>query len=177
MTDSAAKEWANFLIKLGYNTTKKYIIDYIIAHDMSGDEVWNYFVEQHGLVKEAANANRFYKPDDVDAYFREVSYAKMRGTYPRRHNGRSFVVPRLKTIQELQAEKETLISEMYETPPETAAMATKDMIGLHVSHTSFGQGVITEVTDSGYLVVDFQHFGNKTLSYQLCMELGILTFE
>lgn len=176
MTTSAAKEWANFLIKLGYNTTKKYITDYIIAHDVSSDDAWNYFVEQHSLVKEAANANRFYKADDVDAYFRELSYAKMRGTYPRRHHGRSFAVPRLKTIQELQTEKETLISEMNETPPKTVAMATQDMIGLYVSHTSFGQGVIIEVTDSGYLVVEFHHFGSKTLSYQLCMELGILTF-
>lgn len=88
MTASSAKEWANFLVKLGYNTTKKYITDYIIAHNMSSDEAWNYFVEQRSLVKEAANINRFYNADDVEAYFREVSYVKMRGTYPRRHHGR-----------------------------------------------------------------------------------------
>ena len=73
MTASSAKEWANFLVKLGYNTTKKYITDYIIAHNMSSDEAWNYFVEQRSLVKEAANINRFYNADDVEAYFREVS--------------------------------------------------------------------------------------------------------
>lgn len=177
MTTSSAKEWADFLTKLGYNATKKYITDYIITHSMNDDEVWNYFVEEHSLVKKAANANRFCKVDDVYAYFREISYVKMRGTYPRRHHGRSFVVPHLKTIQELQAEKEASVSQKGEAIQSTAPVATKGMIGLHLSHVSFGQGVIVEVTNSGYIVVDFQNVGIKTLSYQLCMELGILTFE
>lgn len=177
MTTSSAKEWANFLAKLGCKATKKYITDYIVANSMNDDEVWNYFVEEHSLVKEAANANHFYKVDDVYAYYREVSYVKMRGTYPRRHHGRSFVVPHLKTIQELQKEKEASVSQKRETTQSTALVATTDMIGLHLPHASFGQGVIVEVTNSGYIVVDFQNVGIKTLSYQLCMELGILTFE
>ncbi len=176
MTASRAKEWADFLIKLGYKTTKKYIIDYIIAHDMSEDEAWNYFVEQHSIVKEAANTNRFYKADHVEDYFREVSYIKMRGTYPRRSHGRSFIVPRLKAIQELRGEKEPLVLKINKAPQEAEIIATKEMVGLCVSHTSFGQGVITEVTDNGYIVVEFQNFGNKTLSYRFCMEKGVLTF-
>ncbi len=51
------------------------------------------------------------------------------------------------------------------------------MIGLRLSHSSYGQGVIVDVTDSGYIDVDFQNVGIKTLSDQSCMELGILTFE
>lgn len=177
MTTSSAKEWANFLAKLGYKATKKYITDYIITRNMNDDEVWNYFVEGHSLVKEVANANRFYKVDDVYAYFCEVSYVKMRGTYPRRSHGRSFVVPHLKTIQKLQADKEAVASEKGKAIQSTAPAVTTDMIGLHLSHVSFGQGVIVEVTNSGYIFVDFQDVGVKTLSYQLCMELGILTFE
>lgn len=113
MTASSAKEWANFLVKLGYNTTKKYITDYIVAHNMSSDEAWNYFDKQRSLVKEAANVNLFYSADDIEAYFREVSYVKMRGTYPRRHHGRSFVVPRLKTIKEIQEEKRSFYLPLF----------------------------------------------------------------
>lgn len=51
MTTSSAKEWANFLAKLGYKATKKYITDYIITRNMNDDEVWNYFVEGHSLLK------------------------------------------------------------------------------------------------------------------------------
>lgn len=176
MTASDAKEWADFLVKLGCRTTKQYIVNYIVDHHMSGDDVWNHFVEQHRLVKEAANANRFYKAEDVGAYLREVSYIKMRGTYPRKHHGRSFIVPRLKTIQELQTEKEARLPQTQEPPRKTAEMPEKDMVGLRVSHKSFGQGVITEVTDGGYLVVEFQDFGSKTLSYQRCLEIGVLSF-
>lgn len=176
MTASDAKAWADFLIKLGYKATKKYITDCIIAHNMSCDEAWSYFVEQHSIVKETANANRFYKADDVEAYLREVSYAKMRGTYPRRSHGRSFIVPRLKTIQELQTEKETLLSKMKDVPQNAEIILTKEMVGLRVSHTSFGQGIVTEVTDDGYIVVEFQNFGNKILSYRFCIEKGVISF-
>ncbi len=170
MTVSDAKKWADFLVKLGCKVTKKYVVDHITAHNMSSEEAWSYFVEQHSVVKESANANRFYKADDVDAYFREVSYAKMRGTYPRRSHGRSFIVPRLKTIRELQNETPA--------PKEQAedATATKELVGLRVSHTSFGQGVVTDVTNDGYIVVAFDYFGNKTLSYRFCVEKGVLSF-
>lgn len=175
MTASSAKEWANFLVKLGYNTTKKYIIDYIIAHNMSSDEAWHYFVEQRSLVKEAANINRFYSADDVEAYFREISYIKMRGTYPRRHNGRSFVVPRLKTIQEIQEEKEDVTMQSNGVQEAAIAIASADMVGKSVFHTLFGQGIITNVTDSGYIVVDFQNYGCKVLSYRVSIEKGLIS--
>lgn len=178
MTTTSAKEWADFLVKLGYNTTKKYIVDYIINQNMNDEEVWNYFVEEHSLVKEAANANRFYKVDDVYGYFREVSYIKMRGTYPRRNHGRSFSVPRLKPIRELQEEKEASGLQRGEKHPATVApVATAEMTGLHLSHADFGEGVVKEVRNNVYIVVDFQNVGTKTLSYPLCMELGVLTFE
>ena len=175
MTASSAKEWANFLVKLGYNTTKKYITDYIIAHNMSSDEAWNYFVEQHSLVKEAANINRFYSADDVEAYFREVSYVKMRGTYPRRHHGRSFVVPRLKTIKEIQEEKENATLQSNGDQEADITIATTDMVGMSVFHALFGQGTITNVTDNGYIVVDFQNCGCKVLSYRVSIEKGLLS--
>lgn len=175
MTTSSAKEWANFLVKLGYNATKKYISDYIIAHNMSSDDAWNYFVEQRSLVKEAANINRFYRADDVDAYFREVSYVKMRGTFPRRHHGRSFVVPRLKTIQEIQKEKENSALHSNGIQEADITIATTDMVGKSVFHTHFGQGTITNVTGNGYIVVDFQNYGCKTLSYQVSIEKGLIS--
>lgn len=175
MTASSAKEWANFLIKLGYNTTKKYITDYIITHNMSSDEAWNYFVEQRGLVKEAANINRFYSADDVEVYFREVSYVKMRGTYPRRHHGRSFVVPRLKTIKEIQAEKKNTALQSNRVQEADIAIATTDMVGKSMIHAIFGQGTITNVTDNGYIVVDFQNYGCKVLSYRASIEKGLLS--
>lgn len=175
MTASSAKEWANFLVKLGYNTTKKYITDYIIAHNMSSDEAWNYFVEQHSLVKEAANINRFYSADDVEAYFREVSYVKMRGTYPRRHHGRSFVVPRLKTIKEIQEEKENVALQSNGDQEADITIATTDMVGMSVFHALFGQGTITNVTNNGYIVVDFQNCGCKVLSYRVSIEKGLLS--
>ena len=175
MTASSAKEWANFLVKLGYNTTKKYITDYIIAHNMSSDEAWNYFVEQRSLVKEAANINRFYSADDVEAYFREISYIKMRGTYPRRHNGRSFVVARLKTIQEIQEEKENATLQSNGDQEADITIATTDMVGMSVFHALFGQGTITNVTDNGYIVVDFQNCGCKVLSYRVSIEKGLLS--
>ena len=175
MTASSAKEWANFLIKLGYNTTKKYITDYIIAHNMSSDEAWNYFVEQRGLVKEAANINRFYSADDVESYFREVSYVKMRGTYPRRHHGRSFVVPRLKTIKEIQEEKENVALQSNGDQEADITIATTDMVGMSVFHALFGQGTITNVTDNGYIVVEFQNCGCKVLSYRVSIEKGLLS--
>ena len=175
MTASSAKEWADFLVKLGYNTTKKYIIDYIIAHNMSSDEVWNYFVAQRSLVKEAANINRFYSADDVEAYFREISYIKMRGTYPRRHHGRSFVVPRLKTIKEIQQEKENDTPSSNGVQEADIAIATMDMVGKSVFHAIFGQGTITNVTENGYIVVDFQNCGCKVLSYRVSIEKGLIS--
>ncbi len=175
MTTSAAKEWANFLVKLGYNATKKYITDYIIAHKMSSDEAWNYFVEQRSLVKEAANINRFYRADDVEAYFREVSYVKMRGTYPRRHHGRSFVVPRLKTIKEIQTEKENATLQSTGVQEADIATASTDMVGKNIFHAHFGQGTITNVTDNGYIVVDFQNCGCKVLSYRVSIEKGLIS--
>ena len=175
MTASSAKEWADFLVKLGYNTTKKYIIDYIIAHNMSSDEAWNYFVTQRSLVKEAANINRFYSADDVEAYFREVSYVKMRGTYPRRHHGRSFVVPRLKTIKEIQEEKENSALQSNGVQEADIAIATTDMVGKSIIHAIFGQGTITNVTGNGYIVVDFQNYGCKVLSYRVSIEKGLLS--
>lgn len=175
MTASSAKEWANFLVKLGYNTTKKYIIDYIVAHNMSSDEAWNYFVEQRSLVKEAANINRFYSADDVEAYFREVSYVKMRGTYPRRHHGRSFVVPRLKTIKEIQEEKENATLQSNGGQEADITIATTDMVGMSVFHALFGKGTITNVTDNGYIVVDFQNCGCKVLSYRISIEKGLIS--
>ena len=168
MTASSAKEWANFLIKLGYNTTKKYITDYIMTHNMSSNDAWNYFVEQRSLVKEAANINRFYSAEDVEAYFREVSYIKMRGTYPRRHHGRSFVVPRLKTIKEIQEEKEHAALHSNSVQEADIAIATTAMVGMSVFHALFGQGTITNVTDNGYIVVAFQNYGCKVLSYRSC---------
>lgn len=175
MTASSAKEWADFLVKLGYNTTKKYIIDYIIAHNMSSDEVWNYFVAQRSLVKEAANINRFYSADDVEAYFREISYEKMRGTYPRRHHGRSFVVPRFKTIKEIQEEKENSALHSNGVQEADIAIATMDMVGKSVFHAIFGQGTITNVTENGYIVVDFQNCGCKVLSYRVSIEKGLIS--
>lgn len=175
MTASSAKEWANFLVKLGYNTTKKYITDYIIAHNMSSGEAWNYFVAQRSLVKEAANINRFYSADDVEAYFREVSYVKMRGTYPRRHHGRSFVVPRIKTIKEIQEEKENSALHSNGVQEADIAIATTDMVGKSVFHAIFGQGTIISVTDNGYIVVDFQNYGCKVLSYRVSIEKGLLS--
>ena len=175
MTASSAKEWANFLVKLGYNTTKKYIIDYIIAHNMSSDEAWNYFVEQRSFVKEAANINRFYNADDVEAYFREVSYVKMRGTYPRRHHGRSFVVPRFKTIKEIQEEKENSALHSNGVQEADIAIATMDMVGKSVFHAIFGQGTIINVTDNGYIIVDFQNCGCKVLSYRVSIEKRLIS--
>ena len=175
MTASSAKEWADFLVKLGYNTTKKHIIDYIIAHNMSSDDAWNYFVEQRSLVKEAANINRFYSADDVEAYFREVSYIKMRGTYPRRHHGRSFVVPRLKTITEIQEEKENASLQSNRVQEADIAVATTDIVGKSIIHTIFGQGTIADVTNDGYIVVDFENCGRKVLSYRVSIEKGLIS--
>lgn len=175
MTTSTAKKWADFLVKLGCNVTKKYITDYIIAHNMSSDDAWNYFVEQRSRVKEAANINRFYSADDVDAYFREVSYIKMRGTYPRRHNGRSFVVPRLKTIQEIQEEKENAAlpsNDVYETD---ISITPTDIVGKSIIHTIFGQGTIANITDDGYIVVDFQNCERKVLGYRVSIEKGLIS--
>jgi hypothetical protein len=175
MTVSAAKEWADFLVKLGYNSTKKYITDYIIAHNMSSDDAWNYFIEQRSLVKEAANINRFYSADDVESYFREVSYIKMRGTYPRRHNGRSFVVPRLKTMKEIQQEKENATPSSNGVQEADIAIATTDMVGKSVFHAIFGQGTIADVTNDGYIVVDFENCERKVLSYRVSIEKGLIS--
>lgn len=173
MTTSSAKEWADFLVKLGCNVTKKYITDYIIAHNMSSDDAWNYFVEQRSRVKEAANINRFYSADDVESYFREVSYIKMRGTYPRRHNGRSFVVPHLKTMKEIQQENATPSSNGVQEAD--IAIATTDMVGKSVFHAIFGQGTIADVTNDGYIVVDFENCERKVLSYRVSIEKGLIS--
>lgn len=176
MTASAAKDWATFLKKLGCKATKKHIIDHIISHDMSKEEAWDCFVEQHSDVKEAANVNLFYNADDVAAYFREISYAKMRGTFPRRHHGRTFVVPRLKTIQEIQSEKEEAVTQTIVKPKEKF-IATKSMVGMCVLHTTFGQGVITEVIGNDCICIDFRRYGKKMLSYEASIKMGVLTCE
>ena len=175
MTTSSAREWADFLVKLGCNVTKKYITDYIIAHNMSSDGAWNYFVEQRSLVKEAANINHFYSADDVEAYFREVSYIKMHGTYPRRRNGRSFVVPRLMTIKEIQEEKEKAAPPSNGSQEADIAIAPTDMVGKKIIHTIFGQGTIADVTNDGYIVVDFENCERKVLSYRVSIEKGLIS--
>ena len=175
MTTSSANEWADFLVKLGCNVTKKYITDYIIAHNMRSDDAWNYFVEQRSLVKEAANVNHFYSADDVESYFREVSYIKMRGTYPRRHNGRSFVVPRLITIKEIQEGKEKATLPSNGSQEADIAIATTDMVGKSIIHTIFGQGTIADVTNDGYIVVDFENCECKVLSYRVSIEKGLIS--
>lgn len=188
MDKSSAQQWADFLKKIGYNATKKSIKEYIISHDLNWQEAWDYFVESNAEVKEVANANRIYGPGGIADYFAEVSYAKMRGTYPRRSHGHSIIVPRLKTIQDIKAEKEIILEAKRreivtkEAKIKAARMgmglSSEDLINKTIEHKSFGIGTIIDYYDDGnrgYLVVEFQGIGRKTLSYQFCLEQGYLT--
>lgn len=187
MDKSSAQQWADFLKKIGYNATKKSIKEYIISHDLNWQEAWDYFVESNDEVKEAANANRIYGPGGIADYFAEVSYAKMRGTYPRRSHGHSIIVPRLKTIQDIKAGKEKILEAERRKIVAKEAKIRADQMGVGLSseglinktieHMSFGVGTIIGYYDDGkrgYLVVDFQGTGRKTLSYQFCLEHGCL---
>ena len=96
------EEWATFLSKIGLKITKKHVAEHIYTHFSNSQEVWEYYIESDDLMKETVRANHINNPDDIDEYFREVSYAQMRGLYPRRRNGHSIIVPRLLTIQEIE---------------------------------------------------------------------------
>lgn len=169
MTLARARLWADFLTKLGVKITKKRIVDIIVSRGMGDYETWEYFVESRSQVREAANYNRFYNELDVESYFCEVSYKKMRGTYPSRSHGRTLIAPRLITIQDIERQ----CPRKKETPVSKVALLDH-LIGKQIVHVTYGQGIIVKACAT-YIAVDFETHGNKTLSYQLCKSKGLIT--
>ncbi len=102
---ASAKEWADILNKLGTPYTKKYVIERIKRESLSNEEVWNAFVLSDPLVTKAANASKLYNADDVDWYFRSVSYSHMRGSFSGRSHGRSILDPRVVSVQRIIEEE------------------------------------------------------------------------
>lgn len=167
---ATSKEWADFLKKLGLKNTKKHIIEHIESNQLSNDEIWDYFIESNELMKETACANRFYKASDVDWYFREVSYVKMRGTFPSRSHGRSLIIPRLITAEDIKAQKAASITNA-KRPPIPSAVCGKRII-----HRFFGPGVITDRNSNGTINAAFDAAEQKKLDYHLCVSNGLIEF-
>ncbi len=172
-----AKEWASFFSKLGMKVPKKYVIDYIIEHRMNNDEIWNYFIESHSLIKETVNANHIYNADDVDAYFREISYIQMRGTFPRRSHGHSLIIQRLITIQEIKAQKKHKLQTNNLNEKSNDVHIPNEILGKHITHTVFGSGKIINIINNRYIIVAFENIGDKTLNFQMCISNGFINID
>jgi len=171
------KQWADFLAKIGLKITKKHIAEYISTHFNNGNEVWDYYIESNDLVKETVLSNRINSPGDIDAYFSEIDYAQMRGTYPRRSRGRSFIVPRLLTIQDVKARKEQALQRELAIENAKKVKALESLIGRRIRHKLFGFGTIKEVFSGKYIVVAFDNEGIKQLDYELCKANHIISVE
>jgi hypothetical protein len=78
-------------------------------------------------------------------------------------------------MKEIQEEKEDTTLQSNGVQEADIAIASADMVGKSVSHTLFGQGTITNVTDDGYIIVNFQKHGYKALSYQVHIEKGLIS--
>ena len=170
-------EWATFLSKIGLKITKKHVSAYIHTHFSNSQEVWDYYIESNELVKETVRANRIRNPDDIDAYFREVSYAQMRGLYPRRSHGRSMIIPRLLTIKDIEI---TLAQESYAKKAlqkKYKIQALDALIGKQICHKIFGTGRIISAFSDRYIEVLFDNCGTKKLDYDLCVAKEIITVE
>ncbi len=184
MTLTRAKQWADFIIKLGLPFTKASIIRF--ATNADDEDVWNHYIAANERFLAAAIANHINSADDVESYFREVSYAHMRSTFPKRSHNRSIIGPRIIPLQKLQmpTPKPSNVAVPDETTKEGPLQqidTPAELIGKRVLHEaedstkSFGPGIVTGV-DGTRIIISFENAGTKTLSYGLCMSRGYLTF-
>lgn len=111
--------------------------------------------------------------DDIYYYFREVSYAGMRSTFPSRSHGRGILGPRIISMQKLNEIKREQERANSNTP--------KDVVGKNIVHAapnsvSFGKGVIIEV-EGGIITVMFESCGKKKLNYAFCAEHNCISIR
>ena len=99
MTYTEAKGWADFAFKLGLPFTKKHLFE--TCRNLSWEAAWDLFIASNPLYSAAAKANHVYGPDGVRVYLEQVSYARMRNTYPSKSRGRSILGPRIIPIENL----------------------------------------------------------------------------
>lgn len=184
MTSTRAKQWADFIIKLGLPFTKADIIRF--ATNADDKDVWNHYIAVNKRFLAAAIANHINSADDVESYFREVSYAHMRSTFPKRSHNRSIIGPRIIPLQKLQMsmpEPSNVVVPDGATRegPLQQIDAPAELIGKRVLHEaedsakSFGPGIVTGV-DGTRITISFENAGIKTLSYGLCISKGYLSF-
>lgn len=63
------------------------------------------------------------------------------------------------------------------SPPEPAKpvfIMPTDLVGKTVIHKAFGNGVITETSDTGSITVLFSSVGEKKLGYKMCIDNRLL---
>ena len=165
---ASPEEWAYVLRKLGAPYKKTDIIRWITIQATSQEQIWDHYVQANPVLLKAANASRLYKADDIDLYFREAGYVRMRGTFPRRSNGRSIIGPSLVSVQRL-------IEEEFQWKKSKSDLTLADipipenLVRSRILHSLFGAGTITKLTKGGVITVDFDDGQTKSLNYRYCV--------
>lgn len=177
---ATAKQWADFLKKLGVPIKRKSIINYIEGEQYirDQDEIWDHFIASNREVLEAAHYNKFFGVDDIDRYYSDISYAAMRSTFPSKSHGRRPIVPRLKTIQEIGKERGNRdVLRNAENKDFLCSVIQDNLVGRNIVHKSYGPGIITRQNENGSIEVNFNSVGKKYLSYRFCVINQLISFE
>ena len=185
MPSVRAQQWAYFLKRLGFRNSKSSIM--IFVDSASDDEVWNRFIANNPYALEACKESHIINPDDIYWLFRQISYAEMRSTFPSRSHGRGIIGPKIVPMKinpepinvesNKQCKKQTAMFVNTSCKvQEDENLLSEDFVGKRIIHTSFGEGTIIETQISNRIVVQFDDYGNKTLSYKVCLEKGYIAF-
>lgn len=177
---ATAKQWADFLKKLGVPIKRKSIINYIEGgrYIRGQDEIWDHFIASNRDVLEAAHYNKIFGVDDIDRYYSDISYADMRSTFPSKSHGRRPIVPRLKNIQEIKEEESNKNARCNANYKEFLCSAIQDnLVGRNIVHKVYGPGIITQQKENGSIKVNFDSVGEKYLGYRFCVINQLISFE
>ena len=147
---ASAEEWAYILQKLGAPYKKKAVIDWIANQAVSQEDIWNHYIQSNSLLLKAANASKLYSAEDIDWYFRQVSYARMRGTFPNRSHGRSIIGPGIISVHRL-AEEEYQQKKQSGNLTEADIPIPQKLVKSRIVHNKFGPGTIKKLNNNGII--------------------------
>ena len=182
MATNRARQWSYFIVnKLGLPYKKAEIERF--ADSKEDDAVWNKFIASKKEYLDAAEANNIGGPDDVFRFFRDASYASMRGTFPARSNGRTIIGPRIVSLQKLREQEgkaETEGNKYRVRLSESDEL--KDIIGKTIFHSAdnglvYGKGIVIGINEKrDTFTVEFENGDKRTLGYKYCLDKGIIRF-
>lgn len=182
MASTYARKWAYFIVdKLGLPYKKAEISRF--ADSANGKAVWSRFIASNKEYLEAAKANHIDGPEDVDRFFRDVSYSEMRATFPSRSNGRSIIGPRIVPLHKLKEQQREAETERNKYRVSLSELKEhNDTIGKTVFHSAdnvivYGKGIVVGVDEEkDTIIVKFEDGNLRTFRYRFCLDKGFIRF-